>query len=119
MNWTLEWRCQRFKGKMHCLDATAGAVERRMNMNKVVEFIPEDDLCQFCRKRKATLLCDMPRGKIIAPYARNLGLENHIMTCDRRICTECTTRVNGFDFFLFCIEKIKTAQKGVKADGES
>lgn len=88
-------------------------------MKKIIEFIPEEDRCQFCRKRKATLLCDMPRGKIIAPYARNLGLENHIITCDRRICTECTTRVNGFDLCPNCVKKIKMAQKGVKADGET
>jgi hypothetical protein len=88
-------------------------------MKKIIEFIPEEDRCQFCRKRKATLLCDMPRGKIIAPYARNLGFENHIMTCDRRICTECTTRVNGFDLCPNCVKKIKMAQKGVKDDGET
>ena len=28
----------------YSLDATDGAVERRTSMNKVVEFIPEDDL---------------------------------------------------------------------------
>lgn len=84
-------------------------------MNKVVEFIPEDDLCQFCRKRKATLLCDMPRGKIIG-HARGNGFDSHIMTCDRRICTECTTRVNGFDFCPDCVKMIKITQKGVRID---
>lgn len=87
-------------------------------MNKVVEFIPEDDLCQFCRKRKATLLCDMPHSTIVR-HARGSEFESRIITCDRRICTECTTRVNGFDFCPECIKKIKTAQKGVKADGET
>ena len=102
----------------YSLDATDGAVERRTSMNKVVEFIPEDDLCQFCRKRKATLLCDMPHSTIVT-HARGSGFESRIITCDRRICTECTTRVNGFDFCPECIKKIKTAQKGVKADGET
>ena len=78
-------------------------------MNKVVEFIPKDDLCQFCWKRKATLLCDMPRGKNII-HAKELEFKSRIITCDRRICTECTTRVNGFDFCPECIKKIKTAQ---------
>lgn len=87
-------------------------------MKKIIEFIPEEDRCQFCRKRKATLLCDMPRGKIIR-HAKELGFESHIITCDRRICTECTTRVNGFDFCSECIKKIKIAQKGVKTDGET
>lgn len=82
-------------------------------MNKVVEYIPKDDLCQFCWKRKATLLCDMPRGKIIS-HAKELEFKSRIITCDRRICTECTTRVNGFDFCPECIKKIKTAQKGDK-----
>lgn len=85
-------------------------------MNKVVEFIQEDDLCQFCRKRKATLLCDMPHSTIVR-HARGSGFERYTMTCDKKICTECATRVNGFDFCPECIKKIKTAQKGVKADG--
>nr|DAL55571.1 MAG TPA_asm: putative cytoplasmic protein [Caudoviricetes sp.] len=36
------------------------------------------------------------------------------MTCDRKICTECTTRVNMFDFCPDCVRKIKITPKGVK-----
>nr|DAE65405.1 MAG TPA: putative tRNA pseudouridine synthase [Caudoviricetes sp.]DAV52688.1 MAG TPA: putative tRNA pseudouridine synthase B-Protein complex, Box H/ACA, snoRNP.95A [Caudoviricetes sp.] len=36
------------------------------------------------------------------------------MTCDKPICDDCTTRVNGFDFCPDCIQKIKNAKRGLK-----
>lgn len=75
----------------------------------------KDKICPFCRKREATLLCDMPVNKVIR-HARGYGFDSHILTCDKMICTECTTRVNGFDFCPDCVKTIKITQKGVRID---
>ena len=75
-------------------------------MGDVIKHISKENLCLFCKKREATLLCDMPHSTIVT-HARGSGFESRIITCDRRICTECATRVNGFDFCPECIKKIK------------
>lgn len=62
MNWTLKWRRQRFKDKMHCLDATAGAVERRMSMYC-------NGNCEFLDKKRKKCKAD---GTIVA-YMRVRG----------------------------------------------
>lgn len=75
----------------------------------------EDKICPFCGKREAKLLCDMPVNKVIR-HARGDCFYSHIMTCDKMICTECTTRVNGFDFCPDCVKMIKITQKGIRID---
>lgn len=82
-------------------------------MGDVVKYILKDDLCPFCKKTKATLLCDMPHSTVVT-HARGSGFKSYIMTCDKKICTECTTRVNGFDFCPDCMKVIKSAPQGVK-----
>lgn len=86
-------------------------------MGDIVKHIPKKDLCPFCRKRKATLLCDMPHSTIVA-HAKENGFKSYTVTCDKKICTECTTRVNGFDFCPECVRTIKTTTKGVKESEE-
>ena len=34
-------------------------------MGDVVKHISKDDLCPFCKKTKATLLCDMPHSTVV------------------------------------------------------
>lgn len=80
-------------------------------MNEPIKMTPKGDACRFCGKT-ATLLCDMNVGKVIS-HARGAGFGSHIITCDKKICPECTTRINGFDYCPDCIIKIKVAQKGV------
>jgi hypothetical protein len=88
-------------------------MDRRNSMGDVVKHISKDDLCPFCKKRKATLMCDMPHSTVVT-HARCSGFKSYIMTCDKKICTECTTRVNGFDFCPDCMKVIKSAPQGVK-----
>lgn len=83
-------------------------------MGDTIKHIPKEDRCQFCGKQ-ATILCDMPIGKVVR-HARGAGFNGHILTCDKKICTGCTTRVSGFDFCPDCVRKIKAAKKGVTAD---
>lgn len=83
-------------------------------MGDAIKFIPKEDRCQFCNK-ESTLLCDMPAMQIVT-HARKLGFNSKVLTCDKRICTSCTTRVNNFDFCPDCVQKIKTTKKGVSED---
>ena len=82
-------------------------------MGDVVKHIPKDDLCPFCKKKESTLLCDMPVNTVIT-HARGSGFKSYTMTCDKKICTECTTKVNGFDFCPDCVKRIKITPKGGK-----
>ena len=86
-------------------------------MVEVIKHIPKDELCQFCKKRKATLLCDMPHSTITR-HARGRGFESYTMTCDKKICTRCTTHINGFDFCPDCVRKIKATSKGMRESEE-
>lgn len=81
-------------------------------MGDTIKNIPKEDLCSFCGKRKSTLLCDMPVD-MISIHAGGSGFRSHLITCDKKICTECTTRVNGFDFCPDCVQRIKITPKGV------
>ena len=77
----------------------------------VVKF--PDPLCEHCRKREATKLCDFPlsriewvghppkiNGEYIGPMAKTL-------TCDRKICDQCaTSSESGIDFCPACVEKM-------------
>lgn len=80
-------------------------------MGDTTKFALEEDKCQFCGK-EATLLCDMPKMTIVS-HARGAGFARHTLTCDKKMCTACTTRVNNFDFCPDCVRAIKIAPKGV------
>jgi hypothetical protein len=84
-------------------------------MRKVIEvgeFIP----CSICKKRQATLLCDMPMGKIknlhiklpngLTDYENSY--KEYMDTCDREICDKCAVEVNpGVHFCKICMSKLK------------
>lgn len=69
------------------------------------------DRCRFCNN-KATLLCDMPVAKIKSTVPEL----NYTATCDKKICADCATRINQFDFCPDCVEKIKNTKRGVNHD---
>ena len=77
-------------------------------MGDVTKIIPHKERCLFCG-RKATLLCDMPSKEIVT----SIDFKRHVLTCDKNLCEECTTRIGVFDFCPDCVNKIKTARKGV------
>ena len=94
------------------MDAVTSAVQRgEMMVDKITKIIPAGERCDFCKRREATLLCDVPVMKTIR-YGRE-EIESYTVTCDRKLCEYCTTRVHGFDYCPDCIRKIKTARKGV------
>ena len=80
-------------------------------MGDTVKFIPEEDRCEFCGK-ESTLLCDMPRMTVVT----SVDFTRRVLTCDKRICRECTTRVREFDFCPDCVNAVKSTQKGVVAE---
>lgn len=72
--------------------------------------------CNICRKRKATLLCDMPIGRSQTMHVRNLdgttdsenSFKEYTQTCDREICEKCAIEVNnGIHFCKTCYSKLK------------
>lgn len=81
-----------------------------MSYKKIAKIIPADERCVFCKKREATLLCDVP-VMTVSSHFRDIGFKHHIITCDKRLCEECTIKVFGFDYCPDCMQKIKTASK--------
>lgn len=77
-------------------------------MQEIKKIVPSER-CAFCHK-KAKWLCDTPIGTV----TRSSDFASHVLTCDKPICDDCTTRVNGFDFCPDCIQKIKNAKRGLK-----
>ncbi|MTI61850.1 MAG: hypothetical protein FH762_18030 [Firmicutes bacterium] len=75
---------------------------------KVIE-LPENR-CHFCGRREATLLCDKVKGEIRAIDLGGPGvLSNGVVTCDKPICRECATHIDGADYCPDCIEILKKA----------
>ena len=62
-------------------------------------------ICEECNKREATRLCDYDIGY-------NIDLEGRgkvkRVTCDKKLCTECATKINNKDY---CKEHIKALKK--------
>lgn len=82
------------------------------NAIEVGEFIS----CNICRKRKATLLCDMPVMIYKNMHWKNQdGTTDYVnsfkqgtFTCDRQICEKCAIEVNsGIHFCKICYSKLK------------
>lgn len=84
-------------------------------MGEVIE-VGEITACSICHKRKAEILCDMPRsrGKTLHIKKPNgvTDYENSFKwttsTCDRPICKECAVEVGGdIHFCKACVAKLK------------
>lgn len=78
-------------------------------MQEIKTIVPASERCAFCHRR-SNWLCDMPRGTVTASF----DFVTRTLTCDKPICDDCTTRVNGFDFCPDCIQKIKNAKRRLK-----
>lgn len=72
-------------------------------MDKIVQ-LPQI-ICEECYKREATRLCDYDIGYSIDLEGR--GKVKRV-TCDKKLCAECATKINNKDY---CKEHIKALKK--------
>jgi hypothetical protein len=74
-----------------------GETERQIRDRLDDAFAPATELCQACRKRRATKLCDRLIGMEwlgdTNGMTRVYRLASRKFTCDRRICDECAVFV--------------------------
>jgi hypothetical protein len=84
-------------------------------MGKVIE-VGELHACSICHKRQATILCDMPTGRIKTMHMRlpngltdyENSFKEYTTTCDKAVCEECATEINpGVHFCCECLLKLK------------
>lgn len=80
-----------------------------MSRENVIKFVPLKNRCPFCGK-EGKFLCDMPIGTTV----NMIDFKKRLNTCNKIICRDCTTQVNGFDFCPDCIRKIKSTKKGTR-----
>lgn len=80
-----------------------------MSRAKVIEIVPLTKRCAFCGK-EGKFLCDMPIGTTV----NTIDYKERLFTCNKIICRDCTTQVNGFDFCPDCVRKIKSTKKGTR-----
>jgi hypothetical protein len=74
---------------------------------EVIKF-PEH-ICQVCRKREATLLCDRVTGEYKwagHPPKRTMKM-NGLITCDTMLCKKCATNIAGADYCPDCLKLIR------------
>lgn len=63
-----------------------------MNSPEIVHY---KERCWFCRKRKATLLCDFVVGWVVT----SKDFRKTSQTCDRQMCEKCATHLGGDTHF--------------------
>ena len=71
-------------------------------MNKVIE-IPKI-LCEECKTREATRLCDYDIGYNIDLAGPG---KTKRVTCDKKICVQCAHNINNKDYCTEHLEEIK------------
>ena len=74
------------------------------------------NVCQICKKREATRLCDKVKGewRYIGHPPKINGIISQksmsgIIMCDRLLCDQCTTNITGMDFCPKCLAETKSA----------
>lgn len=68
------------------------------------EIVEHKERCVFCRKRKATLLCDFITGSIWT----SIDFNRVPQTCDRQMCEKCAIEMNEeYHFCPKCVEVVK------------
>lgn len=72
--------------------------------------LPET-VCQQCRVREATLLCDFIVGKAID--LKGAGRVSQV-TCDKMLCEKCARKVNTKDYCKRHFEELKREINNVK-----
>ncbi len=67
-------------------------------MREITEFNSSAILCKFCRKRKATKLCDaiVTRGSYAGHPPKGETKIEFTSTCDNAICDKCSTKVTEY-----------------------
>ncbi len=80
-------------------------------MDKIVQ-LPQI-ICEECHKREATRLCDYDIG-----YNIDLAGRGKIkrVTCDKKLCTECVTKINNKDYCKEHIEALKKELEGALSE---
>ena len=85
-------------------------------MGEVVE-VGSFQKCSICHKKQATLLCDMPDGRVKTMHMRKSdgttdyenSFKEYTKTCDKAICVDCAVEVNpGIHFCKHCMSKLMT-----------
>lgn len=85
-------------------------------MDKIKEILSSEQRCSICHKRKAEYLCDMPTARVkLLHIKRENGVTDYAnsfkwttLTCDRKVCKECTVEVGAdIHFCKRCIKKLK------------
>lgn len=61
-------------------------------------------VCEECRKREATLLCDFVVGKYFD--LEGLGRITKA-TCDKKLCEKCTRKINTRDYCKNHFQELK------------
>ena len=61
-------------------------------------------VCEECRKRKATLLCDFVVGKYIDLMGPGKITK---ATCDKKLCEKCARKVNTRDYCKEHFQELK------------
>jgi hypothetical protein len=92
-------------------------------LNGEIVKLPEN-ICQACKKREATKLCDKVKGeyKWAGHPPRSTRVISHTkqafsepltgtITCDRMLCDKCATNITGMDLCPRCLSEIKMALK--------
>ncbi len=73
-------------------------------------------ICSICKKRKATILCDMPTSRVHNLHLRNddnstdykNSFKQYTETCDSPVCEKCALEVGGdIHFCKLCADKLK------------
>lgn len=80
-------------------------------MGKIVQ-IPKI-ICEECKKREATRLCDYEIGHNIDLVGSGKAKR---VTCDKKICTECATKINNKDYCKNHIKTLKQELGGVLSE---
>lgn len=74
-----------------------------------MDIIPADERCQFCKRKKATLLCDFPEDEIVT----SLDFKPIRLTCDCKICEDCATHIaENTDFCPKCMDFVRNLKTG-------
>lgn len=72
-------------------------------------------ICEECKKREATRLCDYEIGHNIDLVGPGKA---KIVTCDKKLCVECATKINNKDYCKEHIKALKEELGGVLIEGK-
>ena len=70
-----------------------------------MDIVSIEKRCECCLRHEATSLCDYEVGDWVG-HPPN-GVKSYKVTCDRRICEKCLTKINNLDICSVCFKKIK------------